>query len=176
MDIEEIELKKSEWIFGFAMLMFILSILWIAHLTSGRSLEQLNSSNEPAAFIEIKVTGCIKQPKTVRIPCGSQVRDCLKKIRLRAGADVSSIDFDQVLTQSGTLEIRFLEKIVVEIQGCVEQKMWIDMPLGSRICDLKERVVLSKDADSAFFKRRRRLKNNDIVCVPPKKGFCKASR
>jgi hypothetical protein len=51
----------------------------------------------------------------------------------------------------------------------VENKS-LALPAGSRICDLSGLIIPSADADLHFFKRRRLLKNQDVIEVPRLSG------
>jgi hypothetical protein len=169
-------LHRSEWIFSFALLIFIASLFLIAKRNSFHSLEQLPLIAPPAdAILSIEVTGCVGKPGTYSVRPGTSVRTVLRKARLGPAADVTNISLDQGLDASGSLHVPVLEKIIVEVGGCVEQRIRLTLPAGSRICDLKSCVILSADADPRFFKRRRRLKNNEVVDVPRDVRFQSAS-
>jgi hypothetical protein len=61
-----------------------------------------------------------------------------------------------------------LKELKIIVRGAVVDPGVIVMPLGARICDLKSKVVLGDEADKTFFKRRRLLKNGEIIEVPKK--------
>jgi DNA uptake protein ComE-like DNA-binding protein len=60
------------------------------------------------------------------------------------------------------------EEILVTVQGAVLEPVRLTMSPGSRICDLKEKVSLTADADRTFFRRKKRLQDGVIIEVPKK--------
>ena len=152
------------------MLLILSTFFLIAKNTSFRNLERLNQIKQPLLVpsITVDVSGSVKKPGKIDVPQGSTIRTVLRKARLQSMADLTNIDWDQALESSCTLHVPALEKIVVVVKGSVEENVSIELPSGSRICDLKSRLKLSADADRAFFKRRKVLKNNEIIQVPSK--------
>jgi hypothetical protein len=163
-------LTKSEWLFGLAILIFLVSFFLIAKKTSFQSLERLHQARQalPVPVINVEVNGCVKKPGTVQIQRGATIRSVLRKARIKSMADLTNIDLDKVLDESCIITIPAYEKIFVHIQGCVKENVLLELPAESRICDLKSRLALSPDADPAFFRRRKILKNNEIIQVPSK--------
>ena len=165
-------LTRTEWVFGLSLLFLLGSFFVIAKTTSFRSLEhlQLREELQTIPLIAVEVSGSIQKPGVFQVPQGSTIRTLVRKARLKPTADCSGIDLDHAFEESGSLFIPALEKIIVEVQGCVEENVSLEMPAGSRISDLKGHVNLTPDADPAFFRRRKMLKNNEIIQIPPKKG------
>jgi hypothetical protein len=149
----------------------------IAKKTGFSDLERLSQARQslPVPSIAIDVSGCVRKPGTIHVAQGSTARYVLRKARLGPFADLSSIDLDRPINSSCSLNIPALEKIVVDVQGCVEEKGIIELPAGSRISDLKKHLKLTDQADSVFFKRRKILKNNEIVRIPSKNQIADVS-
>ena len=166
--IESRTLTKSEWLFGLAMMIFLFSFLIIAKKTSFRSLGRLHQVMQPlpVSSIIVDITGDVKKTGKMNVSQGSTIRSVIRKARLKSTADLTNIDLDRVLDASCDLHIPAFEKIVVEVCGCVKEKVSIELPAGSRICDMKGCVVLSENADPSFFRRRKILRNNEIIRVP----------
>ncbi len=59
-------------------------------------------------------------------------------------------------------------EIRIFINGAVEKPIELIVPTGTRICDLKSKVLFTADVDKSFLKRRRKLKNREILTVPKK--------
>lgn len=76
----------------------------------------------------------------------------------RAQEAIEKIDFEKEAPQ----------EIYVIVKGEVKEASELTLPKESRICDLQEKINLTDNADTAFFKRRKRLKNGEIIVVPKK--------
>jgi len=152
------------------MMIFLISFFFIAKKTSFRNLERLHQVMQPlpVSSIIVDISGEVKKTGKMSFPQGATIRSVIRKARLKSTADLTNIDLDRVLEVSCDLHIPAFEKIVVEVCGCVNEKVSVELPPGSRICDLKGRVILSEKADPAFFRRRKILKNNEIIQVPSK--------
>jgi hypothetical protein len=59
--------------------------------------------------------------------------------------------------------------IGIHVSGCVEHPGVIFVPLNTRICNLKNILALTPDADLSIFRHKRMLKNNDVIFVPAKR-------
>ncbi len=63
---------------------------------------------------------------------------------------------------------QILTEITVHVRGAVLEPAQLKMPVQSRICDLKSKISLASNADRTFFRRKKRLKNGEIIEVPKK--------
>jgi hypothetical protein len=150
-------------------LIFIISIFIIAKKSSFSSLEYLQKHPVIVSeMISLEINGCVQKPGIIQIPKGASLGLALKKAKVKKNADLSNFDLDRSLSESCAILIPPLEKVTVEIIGCVEKPICVQMPLKSRICDLKKRIVLTKDADPTFIQSKRQLKNNDVIRIPEK--------
>jgi hypothetical protein len=59
-----------------------------------------------------------------------------------------------------------LEFISVRIDGAVVNPLDMQLPRGTRLFELRGKIQLTKEADERFMKRRRLLKNGEIIHVP----------
>lgn len=163
-------LTQAERVFGIAMLMILLSFFIIAKKTSNRSLEILNQTSELPSIplIQVEIAGAVHKPGIFQIPQGASIRSVLRKARVKPLADLSNIHLDEGIHASTTIQIPTLKTIQIEICGCVKKNVCLEMPAGSRICDLKNRILVTSDADLSFFRRRKLLINHEIVQIPSK--------
>ena len=162
-------LKPSEWIFLLAVISLIFSTVWISKKTSFRSLSSVELP-QPISKIQIEVAGCVRHHGPFEVMAGTSVRSILRKAQPQKMADLTRIDLNTALESSTRIEVPMLECIEVTVEGCVKDKVHLKMPMDSRICDLFDHVVPASDADPAFFKRKRRLKNLDVIQVPRRKS------
>lgn len=58
-------------------------------------------------------------------------------------------------------------EVRVTVRGAAES-IELVLPKGSRISDLKEKISLSAEADKTFFRRKRKLKDGEVIEVPKK--------
>jgi len=162
-------LKKPEWVLLSTILIFIFTLYIISKATSFRSLERLASYTlvEQLSLITVEINGLVQKPGMYKVQRGTTLRSVLVKARPKPLADITGLNLDRVLEESCRFDIPLLQYIHIEVRGCVEQIAHLVLPANSRICDLKEKVHLSPLADKNFFKRRRLLKNNEVVYIPP---------
>jgi hypothetical protein len=80
---------------------------------------------------------------------------------------VALLPLDQVIEEPLHLVVEEFSEIVVRIKGAATP-VELRVPTGSRISDLKSKVSLTAEADKAFFRRKRLLKNGEIIEVPKK--------
>lgn len=163
-------LRTSEWVLFFSFLSILLSLFIISKMTSARSLDRLRdmpAAPLPIEMISVEIVGCVQKPGTYSLPKGTTAQLALRKARLKPFADLSAINLNQILEYSCQLDVPALKEIHVEVRGCVKENMTLTLPAGSRICDLKGKVELTSEANKAFFKRRRLLKEGEIIEVTP---------
>lgn len=65
-------------------------------------------------------------------------------------------------------ELKEEEEIKVIVVGEVEQPVEVVLPKGSRICDLKNQIIFTKETNKAFFRRKKLLQNGEKITVPKK--------
>ncbi len=147
---------------------------FIARQTSFRDLERLQESQGavPVEMVEVEISGCVRKSGRYQIPAGSSVLPALRKARPLPFADMTNISLDEPISVPIRIEIPRLEKIIVFVEGCVETSVRLELPAGSRVCDLKGRIELAQGADLQYLKRRRLLKNQERVVVPRRRDEC----
>jgi hypothetical protein len=162
-------LTRSEWIFGFGIAIILVSFLIISKRTGFESLRYLHYAPRAAKPITVNIQGAVHKPGACVVPSDSTLRFVLRKARLRPDADLSNLDLDSILADCSEVVIPALNQISIAVSGCVEQEGAVTLAAGSRICDLKGKVTLTTDADSAFLHRRKILKNHETVQIPARK-------
>jgi hypothetical protein len=162
-------LNASEWILSFSLLIILASLLTITHFHEHRKKIQLTTHlSEAASPVEIAISGEVARPGTFSALPGARLGDLIKKSRPKPFADLQGIDLDSPVEKALEISIPRLSEISVRIEGAVVAPTELTLPAGSRICDLKPKIECAKDADLRFFKRRRLLKNGDLVHIPQK--------
>lgn len=142
----------------------ISTLYCIAKLTSACSLGELEEWKKREIWVEI--VGCVKNPGKVNLASGDTLGKAILAAKPKPFADLSSIDAALVLHEDYKVEIQPLSEISVRIGGCVKNSVVLELPIGSRICDLKGLVDLSPDYDPRFFRRKRVLKHQEEIIIP----------
>ena len=94
------------------------------------------------------------------------MKDLLQLAGVLQEADLRRFKIDQPLSRSRVLNIHKREMITVHLQGAVKNSGPLVVPKGSKVSDLKSRVLLDDSADDAFLNKKRRLKDEDVIVVP----------
>lgn len=114
----------------------------------------------------VSVSGAVKKPGDYRVLVGTPFSNVLKKAKPLPLANVG--DFPGFVEGDIVLVLNEIQEIVVTVQGAVASPGGVKIPIGSRVCDLKSKIVLAEDADEGFFRGKRKLKNGEILTIPHK--------
>jgi hypothetical protein len=162
-------IKHSERLFLLSVVFLFVSFVIVSKLTSFRKWEVLDQSEESLlSNISLEITGAVYKPGVYQVASGTPLAVVLNKARVKPFADLSNLEA-VLIEQSGEIEIPFLKEIGIEVLGCVERTHHLSLPAGSRICDLKKLLSVTKEADLSFFKKKRILKNNEVITIPAKR-------
>lgn len=160
-------LQSSEWFLVASLLLIMVSLVTISKISATKATSQLPIEEDQKKVL-VTVEGAVKKPGSYFIEVGSSIQDVLKIAKPLPNADLKKWLLLGEIQSDCQIEISELSEIVVSIKGAVVKPIELTLPVGSRICDLKSKILLSEDAEKAFFRRRKRLKNGDIICVPKK--------
>jgi hypothetical protein len=158
-------LKYSEWMVVGSFLLILCSLFLIAKLSSV-SVDKALSDPMPAALYEVEVEGAVSKPGKYKIEAGTPIVKALKKARVKPFADLAPLT--GVVDRSMTIKVEELQEITIKLKGAVVDAAELVLPAKTRICDLKGVVQFTDDVDKTFFRKRRLLKNGEIIVVPEK--------
>lgn len=116
----------------------------------------------------VTIEGAVAKPGEYWLPSGTTVAQALRKARLKPFADIQALPLKQIIEEPLHLRVEEFTEVVVSVRGAVEKPLDLTLPTGTRVCDLKSKIILTRDADKSFFRRRKLLKNGDIIEVPKK--------
>jgi DNA uptake protein ComE-like DNA-binding protein len=161
-------LSRSEWSFLAIFFLIMATLVLIAKVNITRAADTLRRIGAEKAEIFVTIEGAVKRPGTYTVKEGASVKSILQKAGPKHTADLRNIPIKELVINSTHWVIPELKEIHVFIDGAVLSPSEEIMPVGSRICDLKSKVICTADADKSFFKRKRRLKNGEKIEVPKK--------
>lgn len=160
---EASNLSPREYVAVFLMLL-MLSTLGILSFTS-RSMKQ-----DLGVPLSIHVVGEVNQEQVVQVPQGAQVADVLAQVHFTSSADLEKMSHDAPVSQGQILVIPRKGSLSVYVKGAVAKSEVLFFEEGATFLDLQESVKLDQKADRrAFFRKKRALKDGEIVCVQFKK-------
>lgn len=160
-------LKLSEWIFFFFYTSTLVALYVIAKCNSYRALDSFKQKPH-RENICIEISGWVRKPGIYSIEANDSLAKVLRLAKPKPFADLSQIDEKEILKKSCHLIIQRKEKIQIQVEGAVKEKVVLEISAGSRICDLKKIVALTPDANLNFFKSRKLLKDREVLKIPKK--------
>lgn len=144
------------------------SLVIISKINAYRASSLLSDQEFYQELVTVTVSGAVVKPGDYQVPAGTTVREVLKKARPKPNANVQAFTLGALIDSSIHLNVAALTEISVRVQGEVVAPQKLTLPAESRISDLKEKVLLTQNADKSYFRRRKRLKNGEIIVVPKK--------
>jgi len=159
------ELRPQEWFLVLAGCLTLLAFALVGLLYNDPVIPEEPLAETVVATIE----GAVAFPGSYELPFGSSVGDLLERASPDPDADLRRIRRSALLKQGKFLRVRKLPKITVYLKGAVTLEGPLELPKGTRLEELIELAPLTGNADKSFLKRRRKLKEGEIISVPEQK-------
>ena len=137
----------------------------LRHSTQTRaSLVEKEEKDPP--LIEIRVTGAVRNPSIYTVQPGTCLRKILKTAKIKREANLEELYLNKPLIKSEAIEIPARRFFCVYITGEVENPGRYEVPIETRICDLKKILILTPSADKRVFKSKKRVKHEEKILIP----------
>lgn len=159
-------LRAAEWALAGSMLLILFSLFIIAKIQANQCSKGTESIS--IVLVTIHISGFVDNPGIFEVARGTPLEEVLRKARPKRFANLRALDPSLILSNSMELTIEPLQSLRVQIQGAVKKTEWIEIDPGTRICQLKQIVSLSEEADLTFFKKRRLLSDGEVLVIPGK--------
>lgn len=127
-------------------------------------ISQIESQKE----ILVAITGEVSKPGMYKVFAGTTVESALKKAKPKKFSNIKDLPLKKIIEEPLTIDVKALSEIRVKVDGEVSEPMELRLKPKTRICDLKLKLTLTKDADKTFFKSRKQLLDGEVVLVPKK--------
>lgn len=122
--------------------------------------------------IEVTVQGAVRYPGVYSMQKGDAFAKLLGRVEPLPDADLQKYKPGARLNKDRVITIPHKGLITVYLEGAVKKPESIQLNCGTRICDLAALGVLLEEADKKFVKKRKKLKDGEIINVPYAKNYC----
>lgn len=156
-------IRPAEWLLTFSLLLIIGSLFAIAKIHTLWFETALASE-----VVDVTIEGWVAKPGVYSVHIGIPLSEVLRKASPKPLADLKGIAPGARVTTPLNLRIEQIVELTLHLKGAVIELGPLKVPPGTRVCDLKQ--YKSLDADPAFFRKRRRLKDGEVVTVPHMPG------
>lgn len=158
--------SRSSWLLVGSLILFMASLVVLSQVNAYRARSILNEVGVADVWVEIE--GAVHKPGRYLIPVGMTVGQALKKARPKVLANVDALDLKKNIDSPLTLTVEEWSRVKVRVEGEVLEAVELELAAGERISDLRTKVSLTPMADKTFFRKKRVLKNGDVIVVPKK--------
>lgn len=160
-------LRSSEWLLVSSLLLLLISFFAIARLHEHRRASQLHIlSHKLHKPMDVVIEGAVAKPGVYSVLRGTVLKDVLKKSRPKRFADLRVLDLEQSVEEPMRIVVSELSVIRVFLSGAVKIPVELEVPAGTRVCQLKNKINCEPLADKGFFKSRRMLKDGEELEIP----------
>lgn len=167
---EKPALRVHEWLavmLIIGLLGFLTAISWLNQKYPS-AVETGTPHFIAAQEIEINLQGAVEHPGRRLVKKGTTVREALDQAGLNPDADLRRLKLDAKVRRNQNIKVPKLAMITVVLEGAVVQPGAVVMPKGSRLMDLIDKVALQESADVDKLRKKRRLKEGEVIVVPNK--------
>jgi len=159
------KLSFHEWLILILIIGFMASLLVSSAISSHTAKISLDHSTF-GRKIPVTVLGAVRKEGCYYVPEGSNVQFVLQKAKSSKEADLSKVDLKKKIQEPVEILIPTLKEWTIYISGAVQESGSIQVPLKTRVCDLKKILTLFDDADLQSLKSRRYLKHGEELWIP----------
>lgn len=164
-------LNPYEWIVVLSLISLLATITYFTHKDW---LKNPVLDNSKAHYVyerelSVKVEGAVEFPGTMRVLKGSTIEDVLTKARPKPEADLKKVFLEKKVRDGQIITIPSVEMFTVQIKGSLSDSESIFVPKGTTLEDLINLVEWPESADLEKLKKKRKIKDGEIVKVGIKK-------
>lgn len=160
-------LSASEWTLLALFAIIMGSLVFISKFNAIRASDAIEKIPEGQIQILVTIDGAVKKPGQYLVAEGSPAISAVRKAKPTLWADLKP--FKEPIISPAHLTVPELKEIRVYVAGEIGAPVELVLPAGSRISDLKSKIVFTPETDIAFFKRRKLLRDEEKIEVPKKK-------
>lgn len=168
---EKEQLNTYEWIVVLSLILLMCTITVITHkhwfLSPSRQYSEPHYVYDQK--IQVRIEGAVESPGIYSVEKGAKIEDVLVKAKPAVNADLKKLIPTKKVRDGQTIKVPTLELITIYLEGAVKQPGAKLVPKGTEMEDLLSLVEFKKDADLAKLKRKKRLKEGEIVKVQHEK-------
>jgi len=163
----ESSVYASEWILVGSLALLFISLFVIATIRDGHKNFQIkNCLEDKVEPIEIDIRGAVLKPGRYSFLPGVRLKEVLKKSIPKKHADLRLFDLNKQIGESLEIVVTELSSISIRVEGAVMCPVDLMLPPGTRLCGIKSKIQLEEDADTNFLKKRRILKDGELILIP----------
>jgi hypothetical protein len=159
-------LNPSEWFVVSFFLILLCSLILIAKISSLKA-KNILSAMPQMETVQIKVSGEVLRPGVHELRAGSLCGEVLERVKPKRFADLSGIDLKAPAPLA--FFVPRLERIHVFVEGEGVEPCELFVPPGTRISDLKSKIVLRQNGDVLAFRSRKMLSDGEVILVKKRK-------
>ncbi len=167
------QLHIREWII---VALFLGLLLGISAFALAKNCWNCQPPKVPHEKISVKVTGAVAKPGTYTVSKQGGVSALLSLAEPLPNAILTEKIKIQKQGSDSILHIPCEEYTLVELVGAVCKEGEYKLPKKTRICDLPKFVEFSPDVDPSFLKRKRLLKEGELLNIPKRIGTKKKKK
>lgn len=118
---------------------------------------------------DVLIKGAVTHPGIYHIHSEISLKDLLAIAEVTSNADLRRFSLEAMVKKGRIINVPTRAMIEVYLKGAVKEDQRLTIPKNSKLEDL---IILGKftpDADLAFLKKKRKLKNGEVIQVPAKR-------
>ena len=166
------KLPFHEWLI-ISLIVCIMLGLTIVTSVWDDSISPLTNSSHSLVSHEIKVTikGSVAKPGSYTLKKRSTLKDLLLLAEPLVDANLSKFKVSSFLKNNQQINVPSLTMITIYLEGAVAQSGSLQVPKGTQIQELESYTDFLPDSDLKVLKKKRRLKDEELIYIPSKKSF-----
>ena len=162
------KLHRSEWVLIFSLLAIMVSFVLVGKINAHRANISMKRLPPSGKEVIVKINGAVKKPGEYLVLEGTPVEEVLLQASLKRNANIRKVPLKKLVELPCEIYIEELEEITVYVEGEIGEAKELLLPVDSRICDVKSKILVLKTTDKSFFKSKKRLVDGAVVQVPKK--------
>jgi hypothetical protein len=147
-----------------SLLAVLISLVIVSKVNTLKSASLISDTSflpHPVCLVEI--SGAVARPGIYEIPIGASLKKGLQKSRPFSYADLSQIDFNKRIEASFHLHVPELSEMKIRVFLPDGEEIFLQVPLKTRVSDLKKEEVFSRVRSHKKLKSRRFLKAEVVI-------------
>ncbi len=117
----------------------------------------------------IEIQGAVAKPGYYSIRPETPVSAVLKRARPLLDADLTHIDLNRRCKEISLLDVPAVKEFLISVREEGKTEKFFSFPIGTRVCELRKKMVWDREADLSSLKSQRKIKHREIFEIPRKR-------